>query len=67
MPKEKQFYLAEEVPTPEEIREREERAAEIRARWSYAEMWRRAGGGKKRCEIRRFVFDGRNDTFSHID
>jgi hypothetical protein len=67
MPRAKKFCLDDEKPTPEEIKEREERAAEIRARWSADEMWRRAGGGKKRCEIRRFVFDGRHDTFTRID
>jgi hypothetical protein len=67
MPQAKKFCLDNENPTPEEIKEREERAAEIRARWSDAEMWRRGGGCKKRCEIRRFVFDGRDDTFSSID
>lgn len=67
MPRAKQFYIAEEVPTPEEIKEREERAAEIRARWSDEETWRRGGGSRRRCEIRRFSFDGRDDTFTSLD
>jgi hypothetical protein len=62
----KRRYPDEEIPTPEEIKEREERAAEIRRGWSPAEMARRAGAWG-RCEVRQYEFDGRDTAFKLIE
>jgi hypothetical protein len=58
----KRRYPDEEEPTPEEIKEMEERAAEIRRGWSRAETARRERW--RRCEIRQFEFI--NNAFASV-
>jgi hypothetical protein len=61
----KRIFMDDEVPTPEELKEREERAAEVRSWWSEEERIRRGGGSvRARCEIKSFVFDGTNNVFT---
>lgn len=63
----KQFYLEDEIPTPEELKEREERAAEIRSRWTPEETVRRMVAAKGRCGIKTFTYVHHSRSFKFTD